>query len=125
MVENPKPLLPNRLYDSLVFTAQILLPALGSLYFSLAGLWELPNADSVVGTIVVIDTFLGGLLGLNKLAYNASEVKYDGTMDIYKNVEGKTTYSLNLNSDPEHLDEKKEITFKVTPFENPHDSTGI
>lgn len=108
------PLLSNRLYDALVFTAQILLPAIGSLYFALAGVWDFSNADTVVGTIVVIDTFLGGLLGLNKIAYNSSEAKYDGTMNVTDTPEGKT-FSLDLNSDPEDLDEKKEITFKVNP----------
>lgn len=120
MPEEPKiPLLSNKIYDVLVFVAQILLPAAGSLYFALAGVWGFSNADTVVGTIVVVDTFLGALLGLNKLAYNSSEAKYDGTMEVFRTVEGKKTFSLNLNSDPQDLDQKKEVIFKVDPKDLP------
>lgn len=107
------PALPNKMYDALVFVAQILLPAMGGLYFSLAGLWSLPNSEEIVGTIVVVDAFLGALLGLNKVAYNASEAKYDGTMEVDETLEGKKSYSLNLNGSPEDLDGKDEIIFKV------------
>jgi len=119
MPTDAKPLLSNRLYDMLVFVAQILLPAAGSLYFSLAGLWDLPNADSVVGTIIVVDTFLGGLLGLNKLSYNSSDAKYAGAIEVYKTVDGKKTYTLNLNTDPNDLDQKNEVLFKVEPQDIP------
>ena len=35
------------------------LPALGTLYFALAGIWGLPYGEQLVGTITAIDTFLG------------------------------------------------------------------
>lgn len=57
--------LSNSQYDSLKWIAQILLPALGTLYFALANIWGLPNAEQVVGTITAIDAFLGVLLGIS------------------------------------------------------------
>lgn len=63
-------MLSSTLYDRLKFLAQILLPALGTLYFALAGIWGLPAADKVVGTILAIDTFLGVLLQISSNAYN-------------------------------------------------------
>ena len=64
----------NKTYDILKFVAQILLPALGTLYFALASIWGLPKGEEVVGTIVALDTFLGALLGISTNNYN-KEVK--------------------------------------------------
>lgn len=52
----------NKMYDRLKFIAQIVLPALGTLYFGLASIWGLPYGEQIVGTITVIDTFLGAIL---------------------------------------------------------------
>lgn len=60
----------NKTYDLLKWIAQILLPALGTLYFALAGIWGLPYGESIVGTITAIDTFLGCLLGISSINYN-------------------------------------------------------
>lgn len=62
--------LSNKAYDLLKWIAQLLLPALGTLYFALAGIWEWPYADAVVGTITAVDTFLGVLLGISASTYN-------------------------------------------------------
>jgi hypothetical protein len=47
-----------------------LLPAAGTLYFALAGIWGLPYGEQVVGTITAIDTFLGVILGISTSRYN-------------------------------------------------------
>lgn len=59
----------NSVYDALKFIAQILLPAIGTLYFALARIWELPLAEQVVGTITALDAFLGALLGISTAQY--------------------------------------------------------
>lgn len=41
----------NKVYDILKWIAQIFLPALGTLYFALAGIWDFPYAEAIVGTI--------------------------------------------------------------------------
>lgn len=61
----------NKMYDVLKFIAQILLPALGTLYFALASIWGLPYGEQIVGTITAVDTFLGCLLGISTKKYNA------------------------------------------------------
>lgn len=63
----------NKTYDVLKFIAQILLPALGTLYFSLASIWNLPYGEQVVGTISAVDAFLGALLGISTKKYNEGE----------------------------------------------------
>ena len=64
----------NKVYDALKWIAQILLPALGTLYFALAGIWNFPYAKAVVGTITAVDTFLGVILGISSINYNKKNV---------------------------------------------------
>lgn len=59
----------NKLYDVLKWIALILLPALGTLYFALAGIWGFPYGEQIVGTITAIDCFLGALLGISTAVY--------------------------------------------------------
>lgn len=60
----------NKTYDNLKYLAQIVLPACGTLYFALAGIWGLPYGEQIVGTITAVDTFLGVLLGISTSQYN-------------------------------------------------------
>ena len=59
----------NKVYDVLKWIAMVVLPALGTLCFALAGIWELPYAEQVVGTVTAVDTFLGVLLGVSSMHY--------------------------------------------------------
>nr|DAK72211.1 MAG TPA: holin [Caudoviricetes sp.] len=61
--------LKNKTYDILKWIALYLLPALGTLYFALSGIWGLPYGEEVVGTITAADTFLGVLLGISSATY--------------------------------------------------------
>ena len=60
----------NKTYDLLKWIAMIVLPAVGTLYFALASIWNLPYGEQIVGTITAIDTFLGALLGISSNNYN-------------------------------------------------------
>ena len=62
-------MLSNKTYDVLKWIAQFLLPALGTLYFALAGIWNFPYSEQVVGTITAVDTFLGVILGISTAQY--------------------------------------------------------
>ena len=66
----------NKVYDFLKWVAMYLLPALGTLYFALAGIWGLPYGEQIVGTITAIDTFLGVLLGISSNMYKKDTYKY-------------------------------------------------
>ena len=63
------PVLSDKLYNLLKWIAQVALPALGTLYFALAGIWGLPYGEQIVGTITAIDACLGALLGLSTIQY--------------------------------------------------------
>ncbi len=60
----------NKTYDVLKWVAQILLPAVATLYFAIAQIWGLPYGEEIVGTITAIDAFLGALLGISTYQYN-------------------------------------------------------
>lgn len=63
----------DKIYDILKYIAQVVLPALGTLYFALAQLWNLSYPTEVVGTITAFDTFLGLLLGISTSKYNVKK----------------------------------------------------
>ena len=63
----------NKTYDVLKFIAQVVLPALGTLYFALAGIWGFPYGEQIVGTITAVDTFLGVVLGISSAQYKKGE----------------------------------------------------
>lgn len=61
----------NKLYDVLKWIAQYALPAISTLYFTLANIWGLPYVEQVVGTVAAIDTFLGVFLGISSAKYKS------------------------------------------------------
>ena len=65
-----KNMMNDKLYKILKWIALIFLPAIGTLYFALAGIWGFPYAEQVVGTITAVDTFLGVILGISTAQYN-------------------------------------------------------
>ena len=68
-----KTILTDKAYDILKWVALVLLPALGTLYFALAGIWGFPYGEQIVGTITAVDTFLGVTLGISTVQYNKKE----------------------------------------------------
>lgn len=96
--------LTNRTYNILKFTALVLLPGFSAAYFSLSQLWDLPNAEKVVGTAVVIDTFLGLLLRASTSQFNKTDGGTDGDL-IVNEEDGQRYLSLGV----------KETSFSTIP----------
>ena len=65
----------NRTYDILKYVTQIVIPAIGTLYFALAGIWGFPYGEQILGTLTAVDTFLGVCLGISTKQYNAEAKK--------------------------------------------------
>lgn len=104
-------MITGKLYDWLKYLAQIVLPALGTLYFTVAGIWHIGGADKVVGTIMSIDLFLGVLLGISQMNFNKG-IENAGEMHIDEN--GLKSFVLDADKvDVDKLDEKTEVRFKV------------
>lgn len=113
-------ILPNHVYDVLKYVTQIVLPALGTLYFALSDLWGLPKALEVVGTTTAVVTFLGVVLGLSTRSYNHSEGKFDGNIFITPaglDDDSPMNFSLESDSNPIDWQDGQEISFKIV---HPH-----
>jgi hypothetical protein len=106
--------LRGRAYDILKWFVVIVLPAIAALYFALGQIWGLPKPTEVVGSITIITTFLGTILGISTVSYNRGGGGYDGSI-VVTTTEDKKTYSLELDGSPEDLDQKGEVKFKVVP----------
>ena len=63
----------NKVYDTLKYVAQVVLPSVGTLYFALAGIWGLPFGEEIVGTITAIDAFFGTLLMISTSQYKKAK----------------------------------------------------
>lgn len=62
----------NETYDILKYIAQILIPAIATLYFSVSQIWGLPYGEQIVGTLTAVDAFLGVCLGISSDNYHKS-----------------------------------------------------
>lgn len=63
----------NKVYDVLKFIAQIVLPALATLYLTVANIWGLPYGEEISTTVMAIDTFLGAVLMISSSNYNKNK----------------------------------------------------
>ena len=98
----------SKIYDTLKWIAQFLLPALGTLYFTISSIWGLPYGEQVLGTITAIDLFLGAILGLSSSKYEG-----DGTMIVDTSNPDRDIYRMELSNPVETLSDKDSVVFKV------------
>lgn len=104
----------SRFYDFAKYVALVALPGFGAAYFTLAQIWGLPNAEEVVGTVTVVDTLLGVLLGISKKAYDSSDAKYDGILELEDQGDGvKLSVGFLKAEDARELKGAKSLEFKV------------
>lgn len=102
-------ILSNKAYDILKWGTIVLLPALGTLYFGLGNLWGFPYIEEVVGSIAVLETFLGALIGVSTKNY-----KGDGVIEIDQTSDPELGYfQVNTNDTIDKIAKKKEILLKV------------
>lgn len=109
------PLLGDTTYTAVKHTAALVLPAIGTLYFALAQIWKLPNAEEVLGTIAAVNAFLGVVLGVSAKSYNNSDTKYAGDV-AFEAVEGDETTKrmvAHLNTHPQVISSMSEVLFRV------------
>lgn len=100
----------DKVYDILKWVAQLVLPALGTLYFALATIWNLPYATQVVGSLTALDTFLGVVLGVSTSSYLKEGA--DGTLVIDKSDETTDKYTFDVG-DLDILEKKDKLMIKV------------
>lgn len=104
----------NKAYMVIKWFVQVVFPAFGVMYVSLADIWDFPNPEGVSATILAICTFLGISLGISAYNYNQSDERFDGRMISDKTPDGDL-FRLEVAEDPIKFLDKKELTFKVEP----------
>ena len=60
----------NKTYDVLAYIGRIVLPALATLYGTLAGIWNLPYGEAIVATISAVALFMNALLKISSRNYS-------------------------------------------------------
>lgn len=107
--------LSDKTYNRIKWLTLIALPAFAAFYFSFAQIWHLPKANEVVGSITILATLLGTLLGISTKAYNASDA--DGV--VYANGKDEDTglprIGMTIGTHPDDLLGKKVVRLKVDP----------
>ena len=63
----------NKVYDALKYIAQIVIPAVATLYFALAKIWGFPYATEITGTLAAVDAFMGAMLQISTTNYNKEQ----------------------------------------------------
>lgn len=119
-VPTKKSFLSDYQYDVLKYVAQVILPALGTLYGALALLWDWPVdlSAGIVGTIIAVDTFMGVALHISSSNYQKNDLGVHGTVGIVDyggDVGEKVKFDVLENPDDLLEQGKKQIVFKVVP----------
>lgn len=100
--------LNNKTYDTLKWIAQILLPAITTLWIALAKIWGFPYAAEIGGTLSAIDLALGAILGISSSNYQG-----DGKITVNETDPTKDVYTLEYDGDINEIANKDSVTFKV------------
>ena len=101
----------GRTYDYAKAMALVWFPAIGTLYFTLGGLWGWPNVEQVLGTIVAVEVFFGAVLGLSKKQYN--KTAFDGSLVIDESDPLTDKYNLAMEVPLEDLKSRKSVKLDI------------
>lgn len=108
----PTFILNDKTYQFTKWGVMIVLPALITLWITLANVWHIPHGDAVSATATAITTFLGVITGISTRAYNKSEDRFDGVITV-EEKDDKLVNTFELNEHPITLMDKDEAVFKV------------
>lgn len=65
----------NKVYDVLKWIAMVVLPAIGTAYAGLAVIWGFPHGEQILGTVGILETFLGTVLMISSTKYKKTTVE--------------------------------------------------
>lgn len=73
--------LDNKVYDVLKWIALIAIPAFNVAYSTLAPLWGLEYVAQITGTLNVVATLIGTLIGISTAKFNKDKAQSDAGED--------------------------------------------
>ena len=100
-------------YDFLSSLVKYILPALGTLYFTMAQIWGLPYGEQVVGTIVAVTTALGIMIGISKKNYDNEPYQFDGEIIVDTDAAGNSDLTLAAGLPVDAMREKGVVIMNV------------
>lgn len=111
----PSFIITGKPYEVIKWFVLIVLPAFSAAYFALGNQFGWPNTEQVIGTLAVVTTFLGTILGISSSNYNRSDAKFDGAINMEPSAvePEKWVYNLDLNDDVATIADKSQLVFKV------------
>lgn len=109
--------LSQKTYDFAKRLVQVIIPALGALYFGLAQIWELPNPEGVVATLALLCTFLGVVLGISSTVYYRSGEVFDGAVVMAPGEDGELEAHAGLVTPAADIANKTHIVLRVARSE--------
>lgn len=71
----------NKVYDCLKWITMVCLPAVTTLWLTLASIWGFPYAEPIGATMGAVTVFLGAILGISSIKYAATKKVEDGESD--------------------------------------------
>lgn len=113
--------LNSKAYDFLKWVVQILLPSLGTFYFTVSQIFDLPYGEEVIGTLAALALFIGALIGISKSNFDKDPSNFDGSVTLAPDPNGdKAIFLTGLNEDNmSEWDGRKSIVLQVKHSNKP------
>jgi len=89
---------------------QVVVLTVATVYFIIASILNIPYTAVVVGCMIVVVLLLD--------LYRLSTTHEVGHIVLTKDAEGKKTFTLELNDDPEQLEFLKKVSFRIKVAES-------
>lgn len=105
-------ILNSKVYDTIKWLVLVAIPAVSAAYFGLAPYWGFPNPTEVTGTLAIIATLLGTMVGISSQTYKNSELSNAGILNVDTTTDVPDLY-VALKEDPAALIGQKRVTFKI------------
>jgi len=106
-------ILPDKWYNLTKWLVGIVLPAISAAVFALSDVFNIDSVEAIMGVCAILATFLGTIFGISSRNYNNSEAAYDGNVVVTNPEDGPKNFSLELNKNPEELENQASIRMKV------------
>lgn len=117
--------LTNKAYNVVKYMTTIGLPAVGTLYFALAQVWDFHKIAGVNGTINALITFGGLLIGYSSRQYNKTGPGApDGDL-VVATVDGEKYIGLGVNTSLAALTSKDTVRLNVVDKGSSSPAPGI
>lgn len=100
----------NKVYDVIKWIVVIIIPAIITLYSSLASIWGFPYAEQITATLAAIEVFLGVVMKISTASYNKT---YDGVLHVDTVSDEETDRYLFEVNDLDNISNRDKITLKI------------